>query len=230
MTVTAISPNLIFNIRLHYDQALNQIISGNVVRHGINGYTDHAIPSYILAVATVEAFLNESLLSDWSKLLSKKSPLWNLSDDYLENIDIANKLIILPELLFNQTFSRDKQPYQDMAKLIKIRNIFVHFKMKHGTPKFIKDLDQKGFSLKASIPQDKGADFAWTQKLSSSEGIRWAHNTACNIIQAISTFAPVERLKNDPILSLAKYFKAIPDDYPIKWFKDHNLDPDSNHP
>ena len=230
MTVgTTISANLIYHVRLHYEQALKQIVSGNVVRYGINGYTDHSIPSYILAVATVEAFVNESLLSQWSKLISKESPLWNLSKDYLENLELANKLIIFPELLFQKSFLRNAQPYQDMAILIKIRNTFVHYKMKYEAPKFIKDLDEKRITLKSN-KQDNNVDFAWAHKLSSSEGIRWAHNTACNVIQTLARYAPEDRLKNDPMLSLAKNFTIIPDEYPIEWFRKNGCDPDSNHP
>lgn len=228
-TSTTISGNLIYHVRLHYDQALNQIISGNVVRYGINGYTDHAIPSYILAVATVEAFVNEAFLNQWSKLISKDSPLWNLSKDYLERLELTNKLIIVPELLFQKSFHRNIQPYQDMAILIKIRNIFVHYKMTYEAPRLIKTLDEKGITLKSN-KKDDGADFAWTHKLSSSEGIRWAHNTVCNVIQKLASYAPEDRLKNDPILSLAKHFTTIPDEYPLGWFKKKGIDPESCHP
>jgi hypothetical protein len=228
-TSTTISGSLIYHVRLHYEQALNQIISGNVVRYGINGYTDHSIPSYILSVATVEAFINEAFLSQWSKLISKDSPLWNLSKEYLEKLELPNKLIIVPELLFQKSFLRNKEPYQDMAILIKIRNLFVHYKMTYESPKFIKTLDEKGITLKSNKKDDR-VDFAWTHKLSSSEGIRWAHNTACNVIQTLASYAPEDRLQNDPILYLAKQFTIIPYEYPLEWFKKNGIDPRSSHP
>jgi len=90
-------------------------------------------------------------------------------------------------------------------------------------------LDEKGITLKLN-KQNHNVDFAWAHKLSSSEGIRWAHNTACNIIQTLASYAPENRLKNDPILSSAKHFIIMPDEYPIEWFKKNGFDPDSNHP
>jgi len=230
MTVgTTISGNLIYHVRLYYKNSLHELASGNVVRYGINGYTNHAIPAYILAVASVEAFVNETFLSFWSRILSKDSPLWNLSKDYLEYMELSNKLILLPELLFQKSFSRDSQPYQDMALLIKIRNIFIHYKMGQAPPKFLKSLDERGISLKAQYGS-KNTDFGWTHKLSSSEAIRWVHNTACKIVQDLAGFAPEDRLKNDPFLSLAENFKIIPDSYPREWLSKKGIDPDSTNP
>ena len=168
-------------------------------------------------------------MSSWSRIVSKESALWNLPQDYLENIELGTKLVLFPELLFNRSFSRESQPYQDMALLIKIRNGFVHFKMKPLPPKFLKTLDQRGISITAKhVPDD--ADFAWTQKLSSSEGIRWAHNTVCKIIQGLAQFASDNRLENDPFLSLANYFKEIPDAYPREWLSERGIDPESGTP
>jgi len=147
----------------------------------------------------------------------------------LDKIEIGNKLIILPELLFGKSFKRDEQPFQDMAILIKIRNTFVHFKMKNEAPKYVSVLDQRGITLKAKS-QEKKADFAWTHKLFSSEGIRWAHNTACKVIQALSACAPKDRLKSDPVLQLAILFQTISDEYPVIWLEEHGCDPKSNVP
>ncbi|MFC1494755.1 hypothetical protein ACFL6W_05705 [Thermodesulfobacteriota bacterium] len=93
-----ISGILINQVRLLYDQAL-EFLSTNVgFREGINGYTQHAIPAYILCVASVEAFVNESFISPWSKVLSKDSSLWNLS----KGIYILKRLSIPRKGFFKQ--------------------------------------------------------------------------------------------------------------------------------
>lgn len=226
-SVTSISTTLIKHVRNNYEEALTQIISDAHFRCGTNGYSDYAIPSYILSVAVVEAFINESLLTNWSKLISKNSFLWNLSVDFREKLGILDKLIILPELLFGNTFKPNEQPYQDMKMLIKIRNDFVHFKMKPTIPKYVTDLDKRGITLKFETAK-KNVDFAWTHKLSSSEGIRWAHNTACKVIARLVSYAPQERLRSDPVLQLAPNFQIISDEYPVIWFRENGYEFDSN--
>lgn len=62
-------------------------------------------------------------------ILPYHSVLWRLESDWLEKMDIMTKLIVIPQLLFNETFSKDRQPYQDMLILNKVRNYFVHYKM-----------------------------------------------------------------------------------------------------
>ena len=182
MTVSVtVSTNLIYHVRQLYEASLNYLASKHGVRYGINGYTDHALPAYVMAVAAVEAYVNEAFLSDLSRMVFKESALWELPTDWIEKLDLPIKLVLVPYYLFGKSFARDRQPYQDMILLIRVRNIFVHYKMTSTPPGFLQALDDRRISLVApQVPT--GGDFAWAHKLSSSEGIRWAHNTACNIV------------------------------------------------
>ncbi|MFC1494756.1 hypothetical protein ACFL6W_05710 [Thermodesulfobacteriota bacterium] len=128
-------------------------------------------------------------------------------------MEIRNKIILFPELLFNKSFSRNTQPFQDIDTLIRVRNIFTHYKIRNEPEKIIKLLDKKGILLKAKNNPDN-IDFDWATKLLSSEGIRWAHNVACSVVKGLANLAPESRLKSDPFLSSSVSFNPIPDLYP----------------
>jgi len=227
MSVT-VSTTLIWHVRKLYDDSLNYLVSQRGVRYGINGYTDHAIPAYVMAVAAVEAFINESFLSDVTRMFYKESPLWKLQTDWLEKLDLNIKLVLVPYLLFGQSFARDQQPYQDMSLLIRVRNLFVHYKMTSTPPAFLQTLDDRRISLVAPRAPDH-ADFFWAHKLSSTEGIRWANNTACDIVHGLVDFIP--RDKAHPTAShMVKNFTVIKESYTRDWLTNKGIDPDSNHP
>jgi hypothetical protein len=75
-----------------------------------------------------------------------------------------------------------EQPYQDMNLLIKLRNFLVHYKMDFDFPKPVKDLQQRGIALAS-------ASESWAICVSTTEGIRWAHNTVCETLKRIISFA-----------------------------------------
>ncbi len=228
MTSVSVSTNLIHHVKQLYETSLKYLASKRGVRYGINGYTDHALPAYILAVAAVEAYVNESFLSNLSRTVFKDSPLWELQTDWVEKLELPVKLVLVPYYLFGKSFARDRQPYQDMMLLIRVRNIFVHYKMTSTPAKFLRALDDRRISLVA--PQaPTGGDFAWAHKLSSSEGIRWAYNTACNTVQALADFIPKDKA-DFGTFGLASSFAAIPESYPREWLTQVGIDPDSNHP
>ena len=73
--------------------------------------------------------------------------------------------------------------------LVRVRNEIVHYKMSGPAPSFIKGLEQRGIVLPR--PKEAGdADYAWARKISCTEGIRWAHNTACRVVRKLAEFAP----------------------------------------
>ncbi|MHC4443782.1 MAG: hypothetical protein ACYTBZ_06090 [Planctomycetota bacterium] len=225
MASATLSQNLIHNVRVLYDQALNQLISGNVARYGINGYTDHAPPAYISAVTFLEAYLNEMVFGLGAKYIVKESPLWLLDQDWLKKLELKHKLIIVPQLLFGQTFCKGSQPFQDMDLLIRIRNEMVHYKMEDKIPKYVKNLEEREIALPA---QPEGGDFAWIHKLSSTEGIRWAHNTVSAMVNTLTDFIP-EKHKNF-LAPLAKYVtKIIDKDIAIRKLREAGLDPNQNN-
>jgi hypothetical protein len=219
-TAATISGGLIFHTRQLYWQALKGGISSEVAREGINVYAPLAPSAYIVTVAAVEAFVNEAFLSDTVRHFTKDSPLWSLSRDWIENLQLAHKLVLIPQLLFGQTFSRDSQPYQDMAVLIRVRNTFVHYKMKPSPYKFQKDLEQRSIAFSS-------AKYPWAYSLSTTEGIRWAHNTACEIAHSLAGFVtPGDQHR--VIIGHAANFHRVEVSEVEAWFAKQGIDPSSN--
>lgn len=222
MSATA-SHYFVQNVRRLYHLAVEQVLEGNVVRHGINWYTDHAPPAYITAVAAIEAFLNETALGLFTRTVFKDSALWDLEKDWVEKLELRAKLVIVPQLLFGTSFNRGAQPFQDMALLMKIRNEFVHYKMLTTAPRFVQELDQKGFAL--SRHDEHGADYMWLHKLCSSEGIRWANNTITKTAHALVAMVPEPQRSNLPILQLAENFREIDRDVAEEALRNAGQDP-----
>jgi len=222
MASATFSHNFIIHVRLLYDLSLNQMVSGDVSRHGLNCYTDYAGPAYVSAVASIEALINEIALGDMARLLISDSPLWDLDQDWVEKLEILHKLIIIPQLLFGNSFKRGNQPYQDMRLLIKVRNDFVHFKMKDKAPRYIKPLQDRGIALPA---HPKGGDYIWVHKLSSSEGIRWANNTVYQVAKALVDFIPDEH-RDFLFAFLAQNFIEISLDRARQKLIQSGIDPD----
>jgi hypothetical protein len=187
---TAISTGLLAYLKEQYRAALMVMVNDKDYHEGINGYTEHAIPAYIIAVTTVETFVNEMLLGPVGQMFSQKPEsegFWKA----LEAASLADKLIFAPEFHFGRTFLTDEQPYQDMNLLIKLRNFLVHYKMDFDFPKPVKDLQQRGIAL-------NNLSDSWTSCISTTEGIRWAHNTVCETLKKIISFADES---NHPILA-----------------------------
>lgn len=228
MTSVTVSGALISHVRQLYEGALEYLAAGVAVRQGINGYTDHAIPAYILAVAAVESFVNEAFLSNLAQPMYRESALWNIPSESLDRMELSMKLVLVSKLLFDKCLSRDSQPYQDMTILIKVRNGFVHYRMKGKPPKYLKALDDRRISLVASHSKT-GADYAWAHKLSSSEGIRWAHNTACAVVHALTSFVPEDK-SQVMATPLASNFAHIPTSYAEEFLSKKGIDPNSSCP
>ena len=217
--MVTISGSLISDVRTALDLSLQYDLTGKGTRHGVNAYTPHAFSAYVSAVASIEAFVNEIFLgSDICLNIYQTSSLWDLDRDALEKMDLLAKLIIMPKLLFGISFSRDKQPFQNFSLLVKVRNDIVHYKMKSGVPKYLADLAQRGFAISSG---DSSADYPWPWRLSCSEGIRWAHNTACSLAQGLVNFVPDEH--KDVLAPHAGNYLEIPDDRVRQWFTEHGL-------
>jgi hypothetical protein len=112
-----------------------------------------------------------------------------------------------------------------MTILLKIRNDFVHYKIKFrkgldDAPNHIKQLEKR----KIALPRpDGGGDFDWTSKICTTEGIRWAHNTSCRVIYALVSFAP-ESERDIIFNGLPSNFVEIPESTPIKYFKERGFE------
>ncbi|HEV8641076.1 MAG TPA: hypothetical protein VGV13_08260 [Methylomirabilota bacterium] len=203
----------------HYAQSATSI-SGDLISHveslhrtasewtsrGPAGLAPLAIPAYIVAVAAVEAYLNETY-SYYFRLPGEDEEV--ISADALEKLELGLKLILLPYLLFGKKLSKSQQPYQDMDLLIKLRNELVHYKMSGKPPKPVKSLAQRGIIKRVPPEQEQaGGPHAWADRISTLEGIRWANNTAAATVHALAALAPSDKAK--AFTSLASNFRTIP--------------------
>jgi hypothetical protein len=206
-TVT-ISPDLLGHVRQCLRLSLSSVGSSAGVANSMNAFTRLAFPAYVCAVAAVEAFVNEELIGHVARIVLRDSPLWNLSNDSLEKMELPTKLIVVPQVLFGRSFRRGAQPFQDFALLVKVRNDVIHFKMEMEPPSYLRPLVDRGIALTAEASA-AGADYAWPHKLSCTEGIRWAHNTACRVVNGLADFVPPEH--RDLVAAGAHNFREIPE-------------------
>jgi hypothetical protein len=118
------------------------------------------------------------------------------------------KLILFPQFAFGQTLPKGEQPYQDMDLLVKLRNELVHYKMNTKPPTFIKQLAQRKIAMGVPAEEESGGLHPWADRVSTLEGIKWAHNTACAIVMAVLALAPSEK---QPLLAgFSHNFLQIP--------------------
>lgn len=220
MASVSISGDLIAHVRTCFELSLEYVLTGEGVRHGMNAYTPYAFPAYVSAVAAVEAFLNEQLLGEFAKVVLSDSPLWNLGKDSLEKIELKTKLIVIPQVLFGRSFTPGSAPYQDFALLIRVRNDVIHYKMGSTPPSYVQPLSDRGIALTTDKAHG-GVDYVWPHKLSSTEGIRWAHNSACRTVNALVGFIPLEH--KGALSSTARNFEEIDDSDVRSWFEKHGL-------
>lgn len=216
VSTASISGDLIGHVRTCMDLSLDYIGSGRGVFNATNAFTPHAFPSYVCATASVEAFVNEQMIGQLAQAVLRDSPLWSLLEDgSLEKMDLLPKIVIVPQVLFGKSFRRDAQPFQDFRVLVRVRNDLVHFKMGMEPPKYLRLLAQRGIALTAPSASE-GADYDWPHKLSSTEGIRWAHNTACRVVNELVQFIPDEHRKII-IGAMAENYREISDSEIREW-------------
>jgi hypothetical protein len=132
-------------------------------------------------VAAVETHINEIYLTDDARREFETSALWQMRREFVERLELREKLILVSQLHFGNALLSDQEPLQSLLQLVTIRNALVHYKMDGKRPTCVDDLQQKGVAL----PREEGADGSWVWDVSCSEGIRWAHNTAARTIRAI---------------------------------------------
>jgi hypothetical protein len=205
-----LSQDFTLNIEMLYEGALQQLVAPNSIREGINCHTMHAAPALISAVAAVEAFINEVTFGSPVRLYFKDSPLWSLDQDWLQEIDVRAKLVIIPQLLFGKTFNRGEQPFQNFTTLVKARNDVIHYKMEAKEPKYLADLQQKGIAL-TSVRWK--VEQVWVHSLCCSEVIRWANNVVTAVAKGLVALIP-EQYHIIAFASMADNFREIPRSLP----------------
>jgi hypothetical protein len=92
-----------------------------------NNLCAHARDVYIFSVTALEAFINETLLSEFYIPALTEVPR-KIFIKTFEDFSIKEKYHLLPLFLFGKTYDKGKQPYQDFSTLVKIRNRLIHHK------------------------------------------------------------------------------------------------------
>lgn len=232
MAATIISVDLILRVREFYTMAYQEISADERKQvMSENGLTDYAIPSFILSVAAVEAFVNEVFLAFGSGFL-KGTSFENLSTDQIKNFrekrSLHDKLIELPKLAFDEdVFNRGRQPFQDMYHLINVRDSFVHYKMA------MEPEDQGTFNYlvgkRIALKSVNNPSRFWAHDLCTFEGIRWAHNTVIQITKNILDTA-VKTNRHQILIALGtqakNFYQPIPDpdkdiELWLAWLRSH---------
>jgi hypothetical protein len=189
---TTISGTLISTVRKLYDLGCRQALTGRVLREGTNNYTDFALAAYVTAVAAVEAFVNESLLADVVEWMTRGSPIWRLRRDWLEKLELRDKMILTTQLLFGHALDPSRQPLQDFVLLLKVRNQVVHYKT-GAPPRFLNEFVTRDIALGSQTKKahpELAHVFAWD--MGCTEGIRWAHNTSCRMVHELVASIPID--------------------------------------
>ena len=212
---TSYSHNFLEDVRILYEHSLQDTVNKNGLRVGINCLTPHAGSAYILSVAAFESYINEAFFTSFNRPLPYYSKLSSLGSDWLEKLKILHKIKLISVLLFDKPFDTNNGTFQDFILLTRIRNDYVHFKMKDYCPKYIKPLEEREIAFPEHTPGK--IDWSPYQKISTSEGIRWANNTVCKMATFLYKSVPSEF--NMQSVALAKNFKSIKKRFAEDFFK-----------
>jgi hypothetical protein len=213
----SISSLLIANIRWILQHCIREVKNGTGLRQANNAASMQAIPAYFTAVAALEAFLNEQFLGIMARMLYKDNPLWYIPSDDLEHLSLEKKLLLVPKFLFQQTFDEGTRPYQEIKTLIQVRNYLTHYKMDGKAPNSFLNLEQRKITLR---DEHKNATLGWVSKLSCTEGIRWAHNTVCDGINTLLSFADANYDFERQAAEEYDIYKPISENMILQWYKD----------
>jgi hypothetical protein len=170
------------------------------------------IVAIILAAATTEAFINE--LTEWvaidrDRLVRQSNPIspeLHAFADALQEVEKAQGNLQLKYLVASQTlsgsmFEKGKNPYQDFATLVNLRNDLMHVKPRQP-PKYIKNLQQ----LRIAHSHKKNVSMSWFNVIQTDKMAIWACKTAHNIILAVLDFIPDNP---NPALGPSSQFKTL---------------------
>jgi hypothetical protein len=225
MPQTLLSPLLIAHVQELYNESVKALLDNRYHREGINGFTLHAFPGYVLAIASIEAFLNETFFSGGFREFLSTTALWRLDQEWLEKLDLRHKLILVPHLLFGKTIGSGSALYRDFKILNSLRNDVVHYKADTEPKTYLKELDKQRVTFRKT---DSGfPDYSWQDKVASSECLRWAHNTACKTVHALNALIP-EPLSYS-VSFVVMSFRVTPASLARRWLIDHHIDPHTSN-
>ena len=191
---TSISHDLREHVKFLYRESFN---ANPRRKEGRNWATKLALPAYITAAAAIEAFINESLLSRFSQGATCKSPIWLLDDedfDKLEKFDSAFKVIFLTKAASGKSLDKNGPIFRDKKLLFKLRNALVHYQFKPEETQIRKTINELS-NRKIAFPESKIPPVAWVDRVSTTEGIRWAYNVIVEFSFAQIAVMPDDHVK-----------------------------------
>ena len=149
-----------------------------------NGFTNDALSVFPLCLNAFEAYYNTQLLSTvpYFHLSPSGGELLSEHREALAGLNLSTRVLLLTRIACGQTFDQGGQPFQDFSNLVKIRNAIVHFQMQDAPLKVVDNLTQRGLAWPEKIG---GTSWAWVQRISTVECMRWAINTVAEMTVAL---------------------------------------------
>lgn len=218
--VTSISEPLLFHLRFTLRYGIQEQARRDRLRYGVNGFTEHALAAYPLAIAAWEAFLYQTLLSPRARAAYSDAPLWRTPEEEIDGWSVQTKTQLVPSGLIGKSFDESCMPFQDFKLLISVRNAITHFKMRPEEPSPVKNLAQHGVLLR---PDKWG--LAWTHRLCCTEGIRWAITTLAKMSKGLWDMFEDERARSEGLLHL---IQAVELSDVRSWYAEIGIDPSSD--
>lgn len=229
---SAVSGAFLHQLYNNYQQSILEFKKNKVVKKGVNGYSDFAISSYPIAIAAWEAFLYETMLSEYLLEFHNHATLNKIPSELIDKWSIDTKSTLIPEILYNVTFDKGSLPFQDFNLLLILRNELVHFKYGRPSTKILNVIEQlrrkNVFLPQEDVPEGNILVEIWPHSVSTIEGIRWAINTIAEMAHKLIEFMP-EKEANLHAHTLSN-FKKIQLADAMKEFLSFGVDPETNNP
>lgn len=181
-------------------------------------YQEDAIAAVILAVASLEGFINDlvSLHSIFGEPLSLATISEHWED--FEGFTIQAKYLLLG-LVLGRPFQKGAQPYQNFHLLIQLRNLLVHLKpgeillegdkYRWKRPGIFEKLVDKKLISADVLKLAHHQATSWYLYISSVKVAAWACNTTVAVVRHVRDGLPQSSLKNATD-SLLRGFKEVP--------------------
>ena len=181
-------------------------------------YQGDAIAAVILAVASLEGFIND--LVSLHSILGRPLSLAIISEHWevFEGLSIQAKYLLLGSLL-KRPFQKGAQPYQDFQLLIQLRNLLVHLKpgevLREGDrlqwrePGILKKLVARKLISDAVLNITHHQTTSWYVEMSNVKVAAWACNTTVAVVSHVRDGLPQSALSaaTDTIL---RRFNEVP--------------------
>ena len=104
-----------------------------------------------------------------------------------------------------------------MDILIKVRNELTHYKWESELPPAVQHLEERHIAFSGDDP--------WLDKIKTSEGIRWANNTACKTVHQLASFSQ-ENPHHMMIDGMAENFLLIDESMARDFLSERGIDAD----